>query len=101
GRIQELFMDNKYSEVVAITDKLLAAGIKHPAILNFGGAAHFAQHDFVKAEELLKQAEADSSPEGSQIFGQLGTRYLEASGDYIDLWAKEQEIRAREAKAEP
>ena len=99
GRVQELFTDNRYTEAAGIADKLVAAGNKHPVLLNFGGASHFAIHDFAKAEELLKAAEAASGEPGGQIFNQLGARYLDVSADYVDLWAREQEIRAREAQA--
>jgi len=95
GHLQEEFIQNKYRQVAELCDRLIAAGRKEAVVLNFGGVANFAIQEFEKAQAMLKEAET-ADP---QIFGQLGRNYLASAGDYIELWKKEQEIRAREAKA--
>ena len=95
GQLNQLFTENKYKEAADMADKLLAAGRKHPLILNVGGVSHFAIQDFAKAQEILEAAKEAAGP----IFEQLGGRYLEVCPKYIGFWKKEKEIRAREAEA--
>lgn len=103
GYLNDLFVQNRYADVVKEGEKLFAAGRKHPAILNFLGVSLFAMHDFAKAEIVLKDAEAVANggkdQEAASLFGQLGSRYLEECTKYADLWAKEREIRQKESAA--
>ena len=62
-------------------------------VQNMGGISLFATHEFEKAHELLTAAE-----QAKQLHPQLGGRYLESSLEYAKFWAKEQEIRAKEAE---
>lgn len=105
GHLKDLFDSNKYKEVIDLGDKLIAKGRKHVAILTFDGVSHFAIQDFDKAKELLTQAQEVSETKAAQesgeseIYTQLGLPYLQICGKYAGLWKKEQEIRAKEAKA--
>ena len=92
--LQQAYASNHYKEAAEIADKLLPIAEDSPAVANFGGAAHFAVHDFAKAQEILKKAEKDGT-----LDPRLGGRYLDEAGKYIELWKKEQAIREAEEKA--
>lgn len=94
--VQLDFMKNKYAEIIAITDPLIAKGKATPPLVTLGGIAHFAIHDFAKAQKMLQEAEKADN----QLFPRLGAPFLAYCADYIDLWKKEQAIRAAEAKAD-
>lgn len=102
GYFNDLFVQNRYADVIKAGDKLLAAGRKHPALLNFVAVSAFATHDFAKAEKLLLEAEKasqDGDQEAAQIFQQLGARYLDECQKYAKLWTTEQSLRKKEAAA--
>lgn len=93
--LQIAFQENRYDDAVKFSDQLLAAGNNSLIVQNMGGVSLFATHQFEKALALLKAAE-----EAGQLHPQLGARYLDAAEQYIPLWKKEAEIRAKEAAAE-
>lgn len=92
--LEQAFQANQYEQVLAIAKKLMDAGRHSAVVLNIAGASHFALHDFEQAQEVLQRAE-----ESGMLLAQLGGPYLEAAGEYIAFWKKEQEIRNREAAA--
>ena len=91
-----MLQENKFQDVIAITDKLIEAKKSNGPILNFAGIAHFAVHDFGVANQLLTQAQK-ADPE---VFQSLGAPFLAASAEYPGFWKEEQAIRAAEAKAD-
>lgn len=101
GYLQDLYHENKYKQVVTEGSKYLAAGRNHPLILNFVGVSLYATQDFVKAEEVLKQAKAAGakSEDAGSMFAQIGAPYLDQCRGYQAMWVKEQAIRAKEAAA--
>lgn len=101
GYLQDLYHENKYKQVVTEGSKYLAAGRNHPLILNFVGVSLYATQDFVKAEEVLKQAKAAGakSEDAGSMFAQIGAPYLDQCRGYQAMWVKEQGIRAKEAAA--
>lgn len=101
GNLQDLYHHNKYKNVIAEGNKYLEAGRKHPLILNFVGVSYFALQDFVKAEEILKQAKAAGAAdeEAGGMFAQIGAPFLGQCRPYLAMWKKEVEIRAKEAAA--
>ena len=111
GYLQDLFVRNRYQEAATEGEKLIKAGRKHPAILNFTGVSQFATHNFDRAGEVLAMAEAvakeatkkqEASPEeieGLNFFQELGARYVGEIENYKKYWAKEQEIRKAEDAA--
>lgn len=101
GYLQDLYRENKYKQVIAEGNKYLAAGRKHPLILNFVGVACFATHDFARAEDLLKQARAAGADDeqAGVMFARIGAPYLDQCKPYQAMWKKEQAIREKEAAA--
>lgn len=101
GYLQDLYHENKYKQVVTEGSKYLAAGRNHPLILNFVGVSLYATQDFVKAEEVLKQAKAAGAKneDAGSMFAQIGAPYLDQCKGYQAMWVKEQAIRAKEAAA--
>jgi cyclophilin family peptidyl-prolyl cis-trans isomerase len=93
---QMRFMENKYNEVVAIQQSLKGAEGVPPHLLTMAGISQFALHDFDKAEATLTEAQKTDQ----QLFPQLGVAFFRSCADYIKFWAEEQEIRAKEAKAD-
>lgn len=86
---------NRYAEVAAAADKLIAAGRSSVGLLSIGGVAQFATHGFAKAKDMLSQA-VKEDPEAMQ--GPAGT-YLPLCDEYAAYWKAEQAIRAQDAKA--
>jgi cyclophilin family peptidyl-prolyl cis-trans isomerase len=93
--IQEKFFENKYDQVIKVSDKLIAGGRKHPALLNFDGVSHFAVQDFGKAKEILEEAKEA----GGDVYNQLGSKFLAETDTYAGYWKREQAIRAKEEAA--
>ncbi|MCA9095414.1 MAG: peptidylprolyl isomerase, partial [Planctomycetaceae bacterium] len=89
----------RYSEVAAIGQKLIAVGNKHPMVLNLTGASLFCEHQFSEAKSVLDMASKDKSEEGQGIFAEIGERFLADCNDYLKYWAKEQAIREQEKTA--
>ena len=93
--LKTMYGKNQYDKAVELADKLIAAERTTQAVLNIAGAAHFAVHNFEKAQSVVQQADKDG-----KLTQQLGARYLTTAGEYVEHWKIEQEIRAREAAAE-
>jgi cyclophilin family peptidyl-prolyl cis-trans isomerase len=89
--LNELFVSNQYDEAVKVGEQALAAdaGQRSAILLNLTGISHFATHDFLKAQELLQQAEEIGGP----YFRQFGDNFLAASDDYVDYWIRELDVR--------
>lgn len=90
------FQDNKYTQVIDMVNKVLAAGHKSAPLLTFLGASQFATHDFVNAQKTLTAAKAVDQ----NVFPVIGEPFLKACNDYQEFWAAEQEIRAAEQQAD-
>jgi cyclophilin family peptidyl-prolyl cis-trans isomerase len=84
---------DRYDAALALAKKLLEQGCTDGLVLNFAGIAAFGADDFTSAAAWLKQADAA---------GQLtadGSRCLEEAPGAAERFAREQEIRAKEAAA--
>lgn len=93
--MQTAFGKNQYQQAADIADHMISEGRISPIALNMGGAAHFNNHEFQKAKELLEQAQQ------SNMLDELGRQYLTAATAYENLWEKERALRAAEAAAGP
>ncbi len=89
------FQENRYDESSKIAQQLMAGGDKSPIVQNIAGVSLFATHQFEKALEVLKAAEASG-----ELHPQLGARYLDSAAEYGEMWKKEQAIRAKEDAAQ-
>lgn len=92
--LQDAWRKNDYPQVVKVADKMIADGHLTNLALNLGGSAHFAEHNFEKAVELLTQAKSRNA-----LSNESGARFLDAAKEYIELWKTEQAIREKEANA--
>jgi cyclophilin family peptidyl-prolyl cis-trans isomerase len=92
--MQQAFESMDFPRAAATADALIAEGVESSSVLNLGGSAHFAEHDFERAVELLSKAEAEQ-----QLDPRSGERWLEPAREYIELWKTEQAIRDQEAAA--
>jgi cyclophilin family peptidyl-prolyl cis-trans isomerase len=86
---------NDYAKVIRLAEPILKSEKPDPLTLNMAGVSYFASMDFAKAQELLTLA----SKAEPRLYAQLGERFAQSIPEYIGFWKKEQEIRAREAKA--
>ena len=87
------YQRNAYPEAKEMAAALLKANPNNSDAVNFSAVSSFAMHDFAEANRLLTLAK-----ERGQL-SQVGASYVDTSKSYIDYWKKEQEIRAKEAKA--
>lgn len=94
--VQSSFSENKYERVIAVAEPFIAAGNETPIMLNLCGAAYFATQRFETAKAILEKASAVGGP----IFQQVGGIYLQSCDEYIKLWEREQQIRAKEKQAD-
>ena len=85
---------NEYQKVADWAQKLYDAGQKSKAVLNYGGVANFALHNFETAKTWLDEANTELLLDPN-----LGERYLGDAADYIEFWKEEQAIRENEANA--
>ena len=92
--IQNAWRSGDYATAVKVSEQLLEAGKSSEIVLNIGGAANFAEHNFDKAAELLTKAEQMGA-----LDPQTGGRYLDYAKEYVELWKTEQAIREKEANA--
>jgi cyclophilin family peptidyl-prolyl cis-trans isomerase len=92
--LEQAFKAHRYAEVAKIADQILKAEPKDQLALNLGGAAHFINHDFAKAKEVLTTA-ADA-----ELLTQDYAPFFQNAGEYLGFWEKEQKIRAAEDAAE-
>jgi cyclophilin family peptidyl-prolyl cis-trans isomerase len=83
-----------YEPAAALSQALLDAGCDDPKLYDPAGMAAFATHDFSRAIEYLQKAKAVG------MLGPAGGKYLEDAGKYVEYWAQEQAIRAKEAEAD-
>jgi cyclophilin family peptidyl-prolyl cis-trans isomerase len=90
--LQAAFNKNQYEKTYEIAQALLKADRKTRAVLNSGGVAAYAIHDFETAHALLKDA---------QERGMISERYsvyIDYAEKYKEYWQAEQEIRKHEAE---
>ncbi|MDZ4689149.1 MAG: peptidylprolyl isomerase [Planctomycetaceae bacterium] len=92
--LESAFQANRYDAAVKLATALASAGDKSMIVQNMGGISLFATHEFEKAHEWLAAAEKEGV-----LHPQLGQRYLDVSEEYVQLWEKEQAVRAKEAQA--
>jgi cyclophilin family peptidyl-prolyl cis-trans isomerase len=99
---------DNYEKALPIIQALMESGSDDKRLPLWGFLAAFASNDYDLAESYLKQAEAngiladplsDKDAADQAVMG-LVTNYAPAVGHYRALWAKEQEIRAKEAQAD-
>ncbi len=83
-----------YEEALRLVQLLLKNGVKDPVLYNIEGIADFATDQFDEAEKNLTLAKEQGG------LDEMGQRYLRMTPGYKKLWAKEQELRAAEAKAD-
>ncbi|MEX2286341.1 MAG: peptidylprolyl isomerase [Planctomycetaceae bacterium] len=91
--LQSELQKNHFDDALKLVDKLSAAGRKGPAVTQLGFVANFALHKFEKAKAILQESRKAEplDPQSEQL--------LQFADDYVELWKKEQEIRAAEEKA--
>lgn len=93
--LEAAFQGNRYEEAVKTGEQLIAAGRKTALTLNLTGVSYFGLQEFAKAKAMLEEAQ-----KAGELIPQLGGRYLEQCDEYAELWAAEQALREKEAKAE-
>lgn len=98
------FMIENFEECYRVANLLLAQGVDDESINLIGGAAAFCTNHLDEAEKLLKKAtEDDAKPIGTapnkRYLDMTLNDFIAAPAKYKKAWAKEQEIRAKEAKA--
>jgi cyclophilin family peptidyl-prolyl cis-trans isomerase len=94
----KMLLDNverdQYAMGLEIGKSLIANNCLADEIYEPTGVAYFALHDFPAAEETLKKAQSAGAVTGKSM------ALLPAAQEYIELWKKEQELRAAEAEAD-
>jgi cyclophilin family peptidyl-prolyl cis-trans isomerase len=93
--MEDAFQKNKYEESARIADALIAGGYNEPNVLSVAGVSQFAMHNFEKAVSVFNQAEK------AKKLDERAQRFRDAAVDYVDFWKTEQELRERDANAEP
>lgn len=83
---------DRYEDAAQLGETLLAAGCEVKEVIDQTGVAAFCVNDYDSAEKYLKQALAAGS------LSDNGRNFLGLIPEYRELWAKEKEIRAREAE---
>ena len=97
-----------YEQALPIIKVLTDSGSDDKRLPLWGFLSAFATNDYDLAETYLKQAEANGilndpsslKDEADRSVSALVMNYAPAIGQYRELWAKEQAIRAAEAKAD-
>jgi cyclophilin family peptidyl-prolyl cis-trans isomerase len=92
--LQMAFANNQYDRAAQVADQLVRAGHRTPEVLNFGGAAEFARHNFARSQQFLEAAQKIE-----KLDENVGGMFLEASKKYPEYWQQEQQIRAQESQA--
>ncbi len=90
-----LFQENRYADVMALADPLVEGKDANPRLMVIDSMAHFNANDFEKARELSQRA-AKADPATAAGSKEFSSRCDEQA----ELWKKELEIRAKEAKAD-
>src|SRR5262245_3257489 len=90
-----LLTENRFADVIEVADKLVEGKDVNPRLLVIDSLAHFYADDFERAKELSQRAKeldpaADPNSEG----------FAKNCDEQAALWKKEQQIRAKEAKAD-
>lgn len=83
-----------YDAGAPLADLLIKNGCDFKQIYNSAGIIAFVNNDYDNAEKYLKQAQE------AKATNELGSQFLSLIPEYKDLWAKEQEKREAEAKAD-
>jgi cyclophilin family peptidyl-prolyl cis-trans isomerase len=90
--LQDAFNNNQYEKTNKIAQELLKADRRTRGVLNAGGVAAYAIHDFESARKLLTDAK-----ERRMIIDRYSV-YIDYAEEYKAFWKEEQEIRKREAE---
>jgi cyclophilin family peptidyl-prolyl cis-trans isomerase len=95
-QILGLFLqENRFSDVIEVADRLVDAKDVNPRLLVIDSMAHFYADDFEKAKELSQRAaEVDATA------GANAETFAKNCDEQAGFWKKEQQIRAKEAKAD-
>lgn len=83
-----------YEEGARLAAILREYNYESPLLPTASGIAAFMTNDFVNAEKWLTEAEA------TKKLSQNGIDYLKRVKDYQKMWAREEKLRAAEAKAD-
>ena len=94
GYLGGLVSADKYEEAARLARILIDHDFQHKLFNYLAGMSFFATNDFDDAQKYLKLADE------SKEIDQNGKRYLASIDSYKVLWAKEQQIRAAEDKAD-
>ena len=89
------FENNEYTRAAKYAESLLDEESPNGYAYNIAGAAHFAQHNFARAVEILEAAEKNGT-----LNAMVGGRYLSAAREYQDFWKTEQAKREEESEAD-
>lgn len=108
GRSKSVRGGDSYERALPIIKALVDAGADDKRLPLWGFLAAFATNDYGLAESYLKQAEANGiladpsslSDEAEKTVYSLVMNYAPVIPKYREEWAKEQTIRAAEAKAD-
>ena len=87
------YHENQYVTATRIAEQLWKDGDQSAEVLNVGGAANFALHNFKQAQQLFDEAKKRNSLDPN-----IGGTFSDAAVKYVGYWAEEQQIRAREAQ---
>lgn len=90
--LQEVFNKNQYQKAYDIATALLKADRKTRAVLNSGGVAAYALHDFETAHTLLKEAD------DRKMINDRYSIYIEYAENYKEYWKREQGLRKLEGE---
>ena len=91
--LQTSYQQNRFTDASAIADRLLAGGDTSATVLAIAGKAAYAEHQFVRAQELLQKAQQQ------QVNDPQVASLLAAAKKYPQLWEREQAMREAEATA--
>ncbi len=83
-----------YEDALRRAELLVTHGYANARAYGLAGQAAFSLHEFEKAAEYLEKAQA------ARALTPEGAKQVEFARSYEELWAKEQEIRAAESKAD-
>lgn len=94
SRVDSDIKNDRYQQAFDVAQALIENNFPNPALYELAGTAAFALNDYDAAEKYFKQAEENKA------LGEQGKLYQGEIPAYREMWAKEQELRAAEAKAD-
>ncbi|MEZ5942973.1 MAG: peptidylprolyl isomerase [Planctomycetaceae bacterium] len=95
--MQIAFQENRYQDVLKVTEKVSSLDPQDADALNLNGVARFAEHDFAGA-----LAQFEKAAKANLLIPELGGRYQKDAKDYVEYWKTESATRERtDAIADP